>query len=176
MLWCAVLWFELVDIIATGRLEDLRRARDVQERYEGFKATTADAWGSLEDRILCDVFGVPAIERNGKRWARHGLATGKPRRIWRPNDFPYLTPPDVYHFVVWCSHDHLLDRAPLCAYVRQHLPDADVLCWINPPHLKSLPSIPHAHVLARKRPLNSAPPTLNFFRPYQNPITYTDVA
>lgn len=147
----ALSWCEIVDIVKTGQLSRFSREKECQDAYEKFKSESLKQYESLADLVLCSVFGVDFVENESrKRVASQSADMLSPRRIWRLNDFPYRVPDGVLHYVVWCTHDDLLDEDGLREFVYRQLPEksADVVCWVNPPGLKSVLAVPHAHVLA----------------------------
>lgn len=147
---CVPSWTDIIDIVSHGHLARFSRSIESQAAYEDFKTATLREWESLTDFLACEILGI-ASRDNGRRVAAHEVERLEPpQRVWRPNDFPYLLPSDVSHYVVWCSHAHLLEQDGLLTFIAQQLTcDADVVCWVNPPGLKSVPRFPHAHVLFR---------------------------
>lgn len=150
-------WADIVDNVSCGQLARFSRSDESQAAYEKFKTETLREWESLADFLACEILGIES-RNSGRRVAALELERLEPpQRVWRPNDFPYLLPSDVSHYVVWCSHAHLLEQNGLLDFIAQQLTcDADVVCWINPPGLKSVPRFPHAHVLFR--PISSIRP------------------
>lgn len=143
-------WADLREIVASGRLSKLGRRPSDLDEYNAFKAQVADDWASLEDYTICRVFGVASVSDGRKLRASRPVASEPPRMVWRLNDFPYETPEDVRHFVVWCTRFELLTEANVLQYAFENCGRGyDLVCWINPGHLKSLPTIPHAHVFVR---------------------------
>jgi hypothetical protein len=90
------------------------------------------------------------------------------------NDFPYHTVDNVEHWILWklnndvmtgCSNHHdrksdgSADALSCCSITASELETAmndlranlgnvvDVLHWVNPPHLKTVPELDHVHIL-----------------------------
>lgn len=66
-------------------------------------------------------------------------------------DFPYNYAPGIRHYNVWCTRP--LPPAELASIVEQHVPSTthDTLTFVNPAALASIPSVWHAHVLAKAK-------------------------
>ena len=88
----------------------------------------------------------------------HGKSE-KVSRVLCRNDFPYYFQNEIEHWIVWKYSQQetqdtisMLDiewgiqqlRADECQSVGKVL---DTLHWVNPPHLKSIQSVDHAHIL-----------------------------
>lgn len=80
-------------------------------------------------------------------------------RVLCRNDFPYYFQDDIEHWIVWkYSHEDsqgaisMLDIEWAIQQLKSNEYQSggkvlDTLYWVNPPHLKSIPSIDHAHIL-----------------------------
>jgi len=75
------------------------------------------------------------------------------RKALRPNEFPYYFEDGIEHWILWKLFDrvteHDIDAAKqqLKKLKRPNGEDIKMLHWINPPHLKTIPEIDHAHIL-----------------------------
>jgi len=85
-------------------------------------------------------------------WPSAGAADGDGggvRLVWLDNDFPYALQAGIQHRVLWSSGG--LDEATLRAAIAEQYDAARWECawFVNPPALKSVMGIEHAHVLCR---------------------------
>lgn len=142
-------WDEVKDQVMEGRFAEFSRHPAVQRSYDEFRSLILEDWWSMEDYITCRVYDIPYVTVNGKRRAYRCWSTDPKRRILKQNDFPYLLPRGVKHKIYWCTDTDLLDRESIEEFVRFHHPLDDVICWANPFSMRSLPRVPHAHVLIR---------------------------
>lgn len=153
-------WEELVNIIQVQKdLAMMSRSVEQQRDYEMYKRDLLRQWSSVTDHVLCDKFPCVFEKRLDKATERNYAypslqefaAMGSPvYKALVQNDFPYYTAEGIEHWVLWklggvCS-DNDIDEAKLQLHYRF---GEDMLHWINPPHLKSLPEIDHVHILGR---------------------------
>ncbi|GAB4813255.1 hypothetical protein N2152v2_000301 [Parachlorella kessleri] len=109
-------------------------------------------FASTDDYLLVKVFGVPATLTPG------GLqAAALPpdfheelRVVFRENDFPYYFEEGIEDHTLWANRP--LSPWELQQAVAAHRPRHDVVYYVNPPSLMSVPAIWHAHVISRRRP------------------------
>jgi len=67
------------------------------------------------------------------------------------NDYPYHFSPGIVHWVIWKLNGSPLTPADIELETDKLRKDGatETLYWINPPHLKSIKDLDHAHILAR---------------------------
>jgi hypothetical protein len=111
---------------------------------------------SVEDHIATLAFGLPTEmdpAEGGKLravWPIAGAVDGgRVRLVWLDNDFPYALQAGIQHLVLWSTG--ALDEATLRAAIAARYDAARWECawFVNPPALKSVKRIEHAHVLCR---------------------------
>ena len=150
-------WSELTQIITIDKdLARLRRCRHDQQVYEDYMTRVVRTrYKTVLDFILCTKLDVtPRVDpRTGQTCAAPlTTVTGVRKRLLR-NDFPYYFDTRVEHWILWklgggdegITLDEI-DQAK--ADLRQQLVNVeDVLHWVNPPALKSIPDIDHVHIL-----------------------------
>lgn len=67
-----------------------------------------------------------------------------------PNDFPYYFEPGVHHYLLWKLNGVLNDAEVANAQrtvLQSHVHSVDTQFFVNPPTLRSIPEIDHAHIL-----------------------------
>lgn len=148
-------WEELHETIVLKKdLASLFRSQQVEDRYTQHRLQVSQTYDSIYDYILHAKFNLPREwNRETSRWrVPYKSTTGTPIAL-APNDFPYFTAPGVEHWVLWKLGRAITDDD--IAQAMQTLRDdhnvAATIHWENPPHLKSLPSIDHYHILAKTR-------------------------
>ena len=147
-------WNEVVHIInVEGDLDKLTRSEKQQREYMIYTRRIKEEWRSVMDYVLYTKFGLEKMmDGRDNRWYVYpplSEITGVHTRIVR-NDFPYCFQRNIEHWVLWkigedCSES---DITAAKDSIRKDLENVrDFIHWINPPHLKSLPEVDHAHIL-----------------------------
>jgi hypothetical protein len=74
------------------------------------------------------------------------------RLVWLDNDYPYALDPCIQHRLLWSTGE--LDVATIEAAIAKEYDGTryDCVFFVNPPELKSVIGIEHAHVLCRLKP------------------------
>ena len=148
----ALSWRDLELVIRLGRLELLGRSHAQQQEYRDFNAGLLQSWASAADYLLCSKFGLPeTVLTTGLR------AAVRPedfrRVVLLRNDFPYHFEESIEHFVLWKCGPESLTAAEIeeaRGRLVGELGFAETLFYVNPPHLKSILEIDHAHIIARR--------------------------
>ena len=158
-------WEELVQIIEVEQdIYKLSRSRQQQHDYEVFRHHMKEQYRSTIDFILISKLGVEAIEDTGDgdtnismqpKWkAKHSLADMQtPIMKLIPNDFPYFNEDGIEHYIYWKTLKPITDQEidQQKEVLRERFGASDILFWINPPELRSIPEIDHVHFLLRKK-------------------------
>lgn len=153
-------WNELVDIVQVQQdLSKLSRSVDQQRDYEIYKRELKKTWSSVVDHVLCTKFPnvfERKMDPESKLYSAHpplaeaAAAVDIPPKVLVPNNFPYYTADGIEHWVLWklgevCSDEDIEEAK---GTLSERFGD-DMIHWVNPPHLKSLPEIDHVHILGR---------------------------
>jgi Protein of unknown function (DUF3605) len=149
-------WTELVQIIDVEKnLAKLSRSVKQQTEYQIHTRDLKSKWRDPHHYILHSKFGLEkrlVKGTDGELWETDPpVSTKEPALNLSLNDFPYFTAPGIYHYVLWKIGGDVTDQEieHACKQIRSELGDVlDFLHWKNPLHLKSLPDIDHAHILA----------------------------
>lgn len=145
-------WEELRDIVDQDDLSYLSRSVMQQYEYEIYKIHSNKTWHSVYDHIMCSKFGAPSvlIEESGLQKANLDNLDKLPTLALLPNEFPYFVEEPIQHWVLWklgssCTDD---DIEWAKTELQERIgPIHDFLYWTNPPHLRSVMEIDHAHIL-----------------------------
>ncbi len=170
-------WSELKSIVLEEQnLAKLSRSVEQERDYQIYLRDLKKEWRSVYNHILVSKFGFEqqrgiearagesnatlqtddgADPENSKWQAYPPLSQVKTiLKVLKRNDFPYFTDEGIEHWVLWKLVENITDdeieeaKQQLC----QMLGDVvDLLHWVNPPHLKSLPEIDHAHILCLRQ-------------------------
>lgn len=148
-------WKEIQQIVLVERNFDrLTRSEAQQRNYELSKRRIQGEWASIHDCVLCTKFEIPfEVQHSGlKRAIRENRDDKRsPRTALCRNDFPYCFEDSVQHWILWKLGDACTDldisTAKNDLKLQSQLPIHDMLHWINPPRLQSLPGIDHVHIL-----------------------------
>jgi hypothetical protein len=149
-------------------LAKLSRSLQQEQEYQVYLRDLKRKWRSVYDHILVSKFGFEAQQKEQprgddasnpwfqRRWQAYPPLTQVKavQKVLMRNDFPYNTDEDIEHWVLWKLVENItkeeIDEAK--DELRERLGNVvDILHWVNPPHLKSLPDIDHAHFLCLRR-------------------------
>lgn len=156
-------WEEIVYAVEND-MALLSRSVTQQRDYEIYKRDLLREWSSVLDHVISTKFpetfqAVPDDAADGRLRAHPPLAEAAAaasssnsfQTALVPNDFPYYMANGLEHWVLWklggpCS-DEDVARAKQ-ELVREHGLDANqIIHWVNPPNLQSLPAIDHVHII-----------------------------
>jgi hypothetical protein len=150
-------WSELVTIIQIENdLAKLSRSERQQRDYELFRYYSRRQYHSVVDYILCTKFGYEKEKEDNGLWrAGQPSVTRVVQTAVVPNDFPYSMERGVVHYILWKTKEDIaqedIDQAKI--ELKHRLGNVvDIILWVNPPHLQSLPEIDHVHFLCLFEP------------------------
>lgn len=129
------------------------RTKEVSDAYASYKTDVLAVYASPTDAILHRRLGMEVqAGPEGKL-----VATVSDKGfLLRANDFPYAIEDGIDHFVLWrTSAGGPITAAEARAELKSNsshygLEGSDIICFVNPPKLMSVPRVQHAHVFARK--------------------------
>ena len=153
-------WEELVQILQVEKnIFKISRSKAQQHEYEVFRYHVKQQYASILDYILVSIFAfeaVPCETSSPKRRAHPRLQdVTTPTILLVENDYPYYLADNVVHFVLWKLKEPLLPqeirkaREELLSGAKTKRKTLDLLQWVNPPNLKSIPEIDHVHFLCK---------------------------
>lgn len=161
--WRKISWVSLSNIIKQDDLAKLRRSVSQESIYKKFIQDLKREWISVHDYILHTKFNYEAVpeaihDEPGVNFAESNLKwrAEVPKdksilqtRILTENDFPYDFEDGIEHWCLWKLGSDLttVDISWGMDELRNRDDYEDMLYWINPVNLKSLPNIDHAHIV-----------------------------
>jgi hypothetical protein len=115
---------------------------------------------SVTDYLYITIFGFDSViidtkDEQGGTGKRAAIVpdnfTKAEVLVWRENDFGYYFENGVSHHVLWSSRP--LSEERLAEEVRTRMIDQgyEVVWFVNPPMLMSVPGLWHAHIISRKK-------------------------
>ena len=159
-------WEQLQEIVNNGDPTMHSRSMEVQESYVLHSREIKNDWRSMNDYILYSKFGFGKnVDESGKFISNPTLEEAKlDKRVEMKlllNEYPYFVCPGIEHWCLWKLGGQVEDVEVNWAVQElmnimteddnKGVSDAaslqDVLTWVNPPHLQSIPDIDHAHLL-----------------------------
>lgn len=152
-----ITWDELTTWVGSGDLDRLTRSQDQQAAYERFKRDLLTSWKSMLDYVLCSKFPnlfQKQCDDSGKFAAFPCIAKatqGQTYSVLAPNDFPYYVETNVTHHVYWKLGGRITDQEIEDTISRLAPNKEEVLHWINPERLQSIPELDHAHFLVNNK-------------------------
>ena len=139
-------------------LEMMGRKSSDLEKYHNATKKMKETYVSVSDFIRIDKFNFSSSldASTNKLQAsvpNSASPTTAPLLKLVVNDFPYNFSPDVTHMVLWKVGEGAITGSEIEAAVEELRREGAEECswWINPPHLKSIKDLDHAHILARKK-------------------------
>lgn len=141
-------------VIRTNRLELLGRSEAAQAEYDSFVNELRLVWRGTGDYLLSSKFNLPSsTDADGKRFIEPSQRNTQ--LSLHKNDFPYHFEPGMEHYVLW-KLGQPLEEEEIKAARDQLLADEgggaeEALYYVNPPHLKSILDIDHAHIIVKVR-------------------------
>lgn len=149
-------WQDLKHIILEEKdLARLARSEKDQLEYQVFRHFVGLEYRSILDFLLITKFDFQTALINDKlQTAQTIKESGVRRTMLVKNDFPYYTEEGIVHYVLWKTNDDITEQDIEDAKKKlvREKGAVDTIHWINPPHLKSLPEIDHAHILCQFEP------------------------
>ena len=169
-------WEELVVLVSAGRLEAMGRLDWQLSEYGESKAAMLREYHSVTDRLRDRRLAAPCrLDEDGRKrcdWTQqqstqqveppppgHPMRVelddeGRPLRVcWWKNEYGYAIDEGIGHHLVWTDR-YLSPQSRLFQRIlSEHKPsdEYELLTFINPPHLRSIPDINHIHVFSRRR-------------------------
>jgi len=153
-------WEQLKEIVVNGDPTMHSRSMEVQESYVLHSRQVQKEWKSMNDFILHSKFGFEEkVDGHGKFVSFPSLEQAKrEKRIEKRlllNEYPYYVCPGIEHWCLWKLggkvDPHEVEWAERELMGMRDGNDAeylkDIMSWVNPPHLQSIPDIDHAHFL-----------------------------
>ncbi|GFH44008.1 hypothetical protein CTEN210_00482 [Chaetoceros tenuissimus] len=156
-------WDQLQDIVHNGDPTMHSRSMQVQEQYVLHAREITQSWRSMNDYILYSKFGMDKMEIdvNGERKfvscpsLEECKAEQRVEKRLLFNEYPYFVCEGIEHWCLWKLGGQVTQKEVDAAIgdLEQRMEKdghgalKDVLTWVNPPHLQSIPDIDHAHLL-----------------------------
>ncbi|KAF9201997.1 hypothetical protein BGZ49_007819 [Haplosporangium sp. Z 27] len=157
-------WKELEQMVASKDLTPMGRSEQVQEAYQRAIKRRTKKYGSPDEYIRQRVLHWPPAEKNSELSDGNESSTSSSSSNSLPpsptgpvdplevrlekNEFPYSVKPGIEHWLIW-SRNMLTDEDWIRAYLNERLPGRDFLFFINPPELRSVPTIFHVQVFTK---------------------------
>lgn len=144
---------DVKEIITAGQLHKLIRSDKEQLKYTEFIKLLLESWCTPGDYFLSVKFGLAfTLEKNGKKSVSRQFSEDvKQQRHIALNDFPYFFEEGVLHYILWKLEGEILptDILEIMKELKVRHEIADYVFFINPPNLKSIPDIYHAHIILK---------------------------
>ncbi|KAF9550868.1 hypothetical protein EC957_011415 [Mortierella hygrophila] len=164
-------WSELTKMVASKDLGPMGRSEAVQAAYQKAIKRRTIKYGSPDEYIRQRILHWPPAERTDYSSPPHSYSDGNessssscssslsppssptgpvdPLEVnLKKNEFPYSVKPGIEHWLIW-SRQPLTDEVWIRRYLQERLPGRDYLYFINPPELRSVPTISHVQVFTK---------------------------
>lgn len=169
-------WSELSELIASKNLAPMGRSEQVQFAYQKAIKKRTKTYGSPGEYIRQRVLHWPPAEScdnndgsrppssastfsDGNESSTSCSSVSSPpssptgplnplQIVLKKNEFPYSVKKGIEHWLIW-SRNPLTDEVWIRRYLEERLPGRDYLFFVNPPELRSVPSIFHVQVFTK---------------------------
>ncbi|KAG0278675.1 hypothetical protein BGZ96_002284 [Linnemannia gamsii] len=167
-------WSELTKLVASKDLGPMGRSEEVQAAYQKAIKRRTKKYGSPDEYIRQRILHWPPAEKtedgshspslssysdgNESSSSSCSSSLSPPSSPTGPvdplevnlkkNEFPYSVKPGIEHWLIW-SRQPLTDEVWIRRYLEERLPGRDYLFFINPPELRSVPTISHVQVYTK---------------------------
>ncbi|KAF9932743.1 hypothetical protein FBU30_007393 [Linnemannia zychae] len=154
-------WSELKKMVASKDLSPMARSEMVQETYQKAIKRRTKKYGSPDEYIRQRVLHWPPAEEldtDGDESSSSCSTLSPPSSPTGPisplevnlkkNEFPYSVKPGIEHWLIWSRYP-LTDEAWIRSYLEERLPGREYLFFVNPPELRSVPTIFHVQVFTK---------------------------
>ena len=150
---------KLSELIKSGKLELLGRSREQHDTYINFLSETKKQWESVSDYILSEKIGMSSNIIDGKKIVLRPFESSYIGKVYLlKNDFPYHFDTGMTHYCLWKIEGQVSEEDIHQAITDLRLEKAgqaiEFVYYVNPPHLKSIPDIDHAHIISYQNILN----------------------
>jgi hypothetical protein len=163
-------WSELSSMVASKDLKPMGRSEAVQDAYQRAIKRRTKKYGSPDEYIRQRILHwppatadkqddeYPTSDGNESSSSCSSAYISPPSSPTGPidplevtlkkNEFPYSVKKGIEHWLIWSRHP-LTDEVWIRRYLEERLPGRDYLFFINPPELRSVPSIFHVQVFTK---------------------------
>jgi hypothetical protein len=146
-------WKDLIKWINEGQKTLLWRDEQSAQRYIEHQRLVAKDYRSINDfiRIHYLKWDVHFDQTIQKRIAISGLQSIK-EPLLTPNDFPYYLVKNIQHWLIWCDPKPVKTEEMIEQILNKNFPleKFERLSFVNPPRLRSVSDVFHAHIFTRK--------------------------
>ena len=146
-------WQEIKDIISRNKLQLLGRSPSQHESYMKFSTGIKSKWVSVVDYLLNSKFDFDSeLDPNTGKLKVNRPEQYEIKTLLTINDFPYHFADGIHHYVYWKlgSSIELTDQEVIDVainFMQSNTHFIEYAFYINPPHLKSILELDHAHIL-----------------------------
>jgi hypothetical protein len=146
-------WNDLIKWIKNGQQTLLWRDEQCAQRYIEHQKLVSKEYRSINDFIRINYlkWDIDLDKSSQKRIAIPGLKSIK-EPLLIPNDFPYYLVNDIQHWLIWCDPKPNEPEKLIEQIINKEFPckKFDRLSFVNPPRLRSVSDVFHAHVFTRE--------------------------
>lgn len=146
-------WSDLIEWLNNGQKTLLWRDEQCAQRYIEHQIFVNKEYRSINDfiRIRYLKWNVQFDSIIGKHIAVPADQSIR-EPLLTPNDFPYYLVENIRHWVIWCDPKPMESEKMIERIIDREFPREkfDRLYFVNPPRLRSVSDVFHAHVFTRE--------------------------
>ena len=146
-------WNDLIEWLADGQKTPLWRDATTAQRYIEHQKNVVGEYRSINDFIRINYLKWNfAIEPNLQKRIAVPSPTAIRRPLLTPNRFPYYLAPGIEHWLLWSDPKPADPDAAIRKVLDEEFPAEkfDRFSFINPPRLRSISDVFHAHIFTRE--------------------------
>ncbi|CAF0822931.1 unnamed protein product [Rotaria sordida] len=146
-------WNYLIKWLENGQEYPLWRDEQQTQRYIEHQLLVSKEYGSMNDFIRINYlkWDVDLDKSSHRRIAIPGVESIK-EPLLTPNDFPYNLANGIQHWLIWCDPKPTEPEKIIEEVINKefHSEQFEKLYFVNPPRLRSISGVFHAHVFTRE--------------------------
>ncbi|CAF0782213.1 unnamed protein product [Rotaria sp. Silwood1] len=146
-------WNYLIEWLKNGQKHPLWREEQQTQRYIEHQKLVSKEYRSINDfiRIRYLKWDVDLNKSSQKRIAIPSVNSIK-EPLLTPNDFPYYLANGIQHWLIWCDPKPKEPEKIVEEVMNKEFDSKkfDRLSFVNPPRLRSISDVFHAHVFTRE--------------------------
>ena len=146
-------WNDLISWLENGQQTPLWRDEQCAQRYIEHQKSISREYRSINDYIRINYlkWNADRDPSTAKRLATPS-STAIREPLLTPNNFPYFLAQGIQHWLIWCDPEPKEPEKVIEDIMNRDfpVPKFDRISFINPPRLRSISAVFHAHVFTRE--------------------------
>lgn len=146
-------WHDLLEWLANGQKTSLWRDENCAQQYIEHQKSVDENYRSINDYIRINYLKWnSAIDPSSQKRIAVPSPTSIQGPLLTPNRFPYHLAQGIEHWLIWCDPKPSEPEKIVQQVIDREFPSKrfERISFINPPRLRSISDVFHAHVFTRE--------------------------